>query len=120
MIGFKPYGIQVCKSESVTLTFEEYESLRLVAYQMLLQDDAATQMDVSRPTFTRIYNRAIKKIAKAFIEGRVIEIEGGNYTFDSDWYRCKKCYKVINGIDNHIRCRNCNEYGKSELLKLNA
>lgn len=119
MMGYKPYGIQLCKSEKVILTFEEYESLRLVAYQMLLQDEAAVQMNVSRPTFTRIYNRAIKKIAQAFIEGSVIEFEGGSYTFDSDWYRCKRCYKVINGINNHKRCKNCNEYGNGELVKIN-
>jgi len=31
-------------------------------------------MKISRPTFTRIYNSAIQKIARAIIEGKVIQI----------------------------------------------
>jgi len=30
-------------------------------------------MNVSRPTFTRIYNSALELIAKAFVEGKAIE-----------------------------------------------
>ena len=119
MKGFKPYGLPMCKVEDLKLTYEEYESIRLVSYDMLSQDKAAEQMNVSRPTLTRIYNKAIKNIAKAFVEGKAIEIEGGNYQLEKDWYRCKKCYKLIQGIDNHIKCENCLLYGESELINLN-
>jgi predicted DNA-binding protein (UPF0251 family) len=108
-----------CMKASVRLKFEEYESIRLVNYEMLPQEDAAIKMNVSRPTFTRIYNRSIKLIAKAFVEGKAIEIEGGNYKLDKDWYRCRKCYKLIQGIENHSRCKDCTTYGESELIKLN-
>ncbi len=119
MKGFRPFGMQSCVNDSIRMKFEEYESLRLVNYKMLSQDEAAKSMNVSRPTFTRIYNRALKLIAKSFAEGLAMEIEGGDYELDRDWYRCRKCYKLIQGIENHTRCENCTSYGETELVKLN-
>ena len=119
MKGFKPYGMPMCKIEPVILKLEEYESIRLVNYDRLPQDRAAIQMNVSRPTFTRIYNIALELIAKAFVEGKAIEIEGGNYELEKDWYRCKKCYKLIEGLGNHFKCKDCTAYGENELIKLN-
>jgi uncharacterized protein len=119
MKGFKPFGIPSCKIETIRLTFEEYESIRLVNYEMLPQDKAAELMNVSRPTLTRIYNKALKIIAKAFVEGKAIEIEGGNYQFEQDWFRCKKCYKLIEGISKHIKCEKCPFFDENELVSLN-
>jgi predicted DNA-binding protein (UPF0251 family) len=119
MKGFRPFGIQSHVKESLKLKYEEYESLRLVNYKMLPQDVAARQMNISRPTFTRIYNEALKLIAKSFVEGKAIEIEGGNYQLDKDWYRCRKCFKLIEGIENHSKCKDCTAYGEMELIKLN-
>jgi len=119
MKGFKPFGIPVCEIEQVTLKIEEYESFKLVDYDLNSQDKAAELMNVSRPTFTRIYNRALKTIIKAFVEGKAIVIEGGNYQFDKEWFRCKKCYKLIEGLENHIKCSNCILFGNDELVNLN-
>jgi uncharacterized protein len=119
MKGFKPFGIPSCKLEFINLKLEEYESIRLINYEFLDQVEAARQMKVSRPTFTRIYNNALNQIAKSFVEGKAIEIEGGNYQMESDWYRCKKCFKLIEGIENHLKCENCTAYGENELIKLN-
>ena len=119
MKGYKPYGIPLCKLETLNLTLEEFESMRLVNHEMLSQEQASEQMNVSRPTLTRIYNKAIKTIVKAFVEGKAIEIEGGNYQLDKDWYRCTKCYKLIEGLENHIKCKNCNVFGNNELINLN-
>jgi len=119
MEGFKPYGMQKCKVGPLILKYEEFESIRLVDYDLLSQDLAAKQMNISRPTFTRIYNRALKTVAKAFVEGKSIEIEGGNFQFEHDWYRCKKCYKLIQGIENHARCKDCNGYSVNELTRMN-
>jgi predicted DNA-binding protein (UPF0251 family) len=119
MKGFKPYGLKVCEDNPVILKFEEFESIRLVNYENLSQDIAALQMNVSRPTLTRIYNRALKQIAISFVEGKPIEIEGGNYELDKDWYRCKKCHKLIEGLENHSKCGNCSRFAESELVCLN-
>ncbi|MBP8849227.1 MAG: DUF134 domain-containing protein [Breznakibacter sp.] len=119
MSGFKPFGIALCDVESVKLTLEEYESIKLVNYEMLPQEQAAEQMNVSRPTFTRIYNKALKNIAKAFVEGKAIVIEGGSYELENEWYKCRKCYKLIEGLENHTKCSNCTLYGKDELININ-
>ena len=92
MKGFNPFGLPLCEMGKVTLKIEEYESFKLVDYDMHSQEVASELMNVSRPTFTRIYNKALKTIIKAFVEGKAILIEGGNYLFDKEWFRCKKCY----------------------------
>jgi len=120
MAGFKPFGMPLCDLESVKLQFDEYESMNLVNYENLSQEQAAEKMAVSRPTFTRIYNSALKKIAKAFAECASIEIEGGNVEFEKQWYKCKKCFKLIDGLENHTKCRNCKSYNENELILLNS
>lgn len=119
MKGFKPFGIPLCKIEKIKLTFEEYESIRLVTYNKLPQETAAEQMNISRPTLTRIYNKALKNIAEAFIEGKAIEFEGGNYELDQDWYRCRKCHNLIENPVNHKKCETCTDYNEDELINLN-
>jgi len=119
MSGFKPFGMPFCELSSIKLHFDEYESIKLVDYENLPQDVAAERMNISRPTLTRVYNSALKKIAKAFVEGLAIEIEGGNIEFEKEWYKCKKCYKLIQGLENHTKCKNCTSYGFEELINLN-
>jgi len=120
MSGFKPFGMPLCEIKSVKLQFDEYESIKLVDYENLPQDQAAEKMNISRPTFTRVYNSALKKIARAFVECLAIEIEGGNVEFDKDWYKCTKCFKLIEGLENHIKCENCRSYSENELVNLNT
>jgi uncharacterized protein len=119
MTGFKPFGLPECNTGSVFLSYEEYESFRLIDYDGLAQDQAAARMHISRPTFTRLYNKTLKTIATAFVEGKAMEIEGGNFIFDREWYKCKKCYRLIDGLENHIRCAGCNRYSTDELIPLN-
>ena len=120
MLGFKPFGIVRLTSERVILRYDEYESVRLLDYEGLRQEDAAEKMNVSRPTLTRIYGNARKTIAKAFVEGKMIMIDGGNVDFGRIWYRCRKCSKLINGMGNHTPCRNCKSYGNEELIPINS
>ena len=58
-------------------------------------------MGVSRPTVTRIYESARRKVAIAFSEARSIVIEGGNVFFDSNWFHCKNCKSHFNNPENH-------------------
>ncbi len=67
---------------SVSLLFDEYEAIRLLDYEGMNQDQAALQMNISRPTLTRIYEKARKTIAQALVEGNMIVIEGGNVQFE--------------------------------------
>ena len=88
--GFSPQGIQNKTGSEVSINFEEYEALNLCDYELLNQSEAAKLMNISRPTFTRIYESVRRKIAKAFIEGSYINFEDGNSTV-SDWLKCDKC-----------------------------
>jgi predicted DNA-binding protein (UPF0251 family) len=115
MLGFKPFGIPRTELESVTLSYDEYETIRLLDYEGLMQGQAAERMNVSRPTLTRIYEKARKTIAKAFVESKMIVIEGGNVDFGRKWYRCRKCHKLIDGVENHDHSKNCVIFGNEEL-----
>ena len=74
---------------------EEYESIRLSDYEGLTQLEASKRLNVSRPTFTRIYDAARKKVAKAFVENKSISIEGGDVVFKENWYYCNHCHSVF-------------------------
>jgi len=107
--GFKPFGqeIGMLAKETVSMLFEEYEALRLCDYETLNHQQASDLMGVSRPTFTRIYASALRKIAKAFVEGSTISIEGGKVYFDSDWYQCKSCNCKFNNPEKNIEILCC-------------
>lgn len=108
MQGFKPFGIPRRMLSSVSMLFDEYEAVRLLDYEGMNQEQAAVIMNVSRPTLTRIYEKARKTIASAFVEGKMIIIEGGNVQFDKQWFRCKRCFKLVDGVENHTPCKDCN------------
>lgn len=82
MEGYKPFGIPMRELSSVILLHEELESLRLCDYLGMKQEDAAEMMRVSRPTFTRIYEKARKTVATAFAEGKAILIDGGDFQLE--------------------------------------
>ena len=81
MVGFKPFGVPRSMVEEIVLKYDEYEVIRLLDYEGMLQEEAAEKMNVSRPTLTRIYESARKTIAKAFVEGKMIVIDGGHVDF---------------------------------------
>ncbi|MUU78446.1 DUF134 domain-containing protein [Winogradskyella endarachnes] len=116
MHGFKPFGIRFCDTEQVVMQYEEYETVKLVIYDKLSQDEAAEKIEVSRPTLTRIYNSALKKIGQAFVEGKSIVIKGGDFEFDKDYYKCNRCFKLLESIDRPAKCDECPEEDKLENL----
>lgn len=110
--GFKPIGLSMGDIDDVSVQYEEYEAFRLVDYSGLSQEEAAKIMNVSRPTFNRIYNSCLQKIARAFAEGKSIVIEGGDVEFDKQWYRCNACllvfHKAEEGTAKCISCKSGN------------
>ena len=72
---FKPCGMKRNNLLVEILTSDEIEAIRLADFEGLYQEEAAQELEVSRPTFSRILNSARKKIAKALILGNAIEIE---------------------------------------------
>ena len=65
--------------ETVMLSVDEFEAIRLKDLEGLEQKNAAEEMDVSQPTFSRIIESARKKVADAIVNGKEIRIEGGEY-----------------------------------------
>lgn len=105
--GFAPFGISSGTNGSVTLLFEEFESLRLADYEGIAQQEAANRMEISRPTFSRIYDQARQKLSRALVEGLSVVIEGGNITFDEIWFRCKACSTAFCPPENQHEMRSC-------------
>ena len=101
--GFSPQGVQSKPGSEVSINFEEYEALNLCDYELLNQAEAAKLMNISRPTFTRIYESLRRKIAKAFIEGSSILFEDGNSSV-SDWLKCNDCQITFTVLDNSDKC----------------
>jgi len=90
----------------VGLTVEEYETLRLIDYLGLTQEEAALQMDVARTTVQRIYAQARQKLAVFLVEGRPLHIGGGSYSLCPQ-QSCHGCGRP---------CRRCHmEQGKEVL-----
>jgi predicted DNA-binding protein (UPF0251 family) len=65
------------KIEEVVMTLDEFEALRQADLGGLYQEQAAEQMGVSRPTFSRIIESAHRKVADALVHGKALRIEGG-------------------------------------------
>lgn len=107
MEGYRPFGISINEIDSIVLLYEEFEALRLVDYEGLIQEEAAVKMKISRPTFTRVYEKARKSIARAFVEGKAIIIRGGDYITDDYWYKCEDCKKTTVSVNPVNHCRQC-------------
>lgn len=92
---FKPSGIPARTLKNIILTIDEYEGIRLADYQGLDHSDAAEKMGISRPTFSRLIEKARNKVAQALIDGMMLTIEGGNFDFTHTLFRCKDCGDTI-------------------------
>lgn len=77
--------------EEVVISIEEIEAIRLSDLENLDQDNCAEKMNISRSTFQRVLNSARSKIADAILNGKVIKIEGGNFTRNICYLKCNDC-----------------------------
>lgn len=96
--GLTPTGDAPATAEPVLMLLEEYEAIRLCDYELKTQAEAAGMMRISRPTFTRIYESARRKMALVLTEGRVLRIEGGKVVIDAEWSYCCECDSLFNNV----------------------
>lgn len=75
--SFSPDDVHVQSAESVRMTVDEYEALRLLDDEGLTQEACAARMNVARTTVTAIYESARKKVAQALVHGKRLLITGG-------------------------------------------
>ncbi|SEA76550.1 Predicted DNA-binding protein, UPF0251 family [Oribacterium sp. KHPX15] len=80
---FSPNDSDFAVTDTVFLTLDEYEVIRLIDYLGLNQEDAAKQLLVARTTVTAIYDSARKKIADGIINGKRIMFQGGMYRVET-------------------------------------
>lgn len=108
--GYKPYGTHKENNGYIELMYEEYEAIKLADHDLLNHDKAAELMDVSRPTFARIYESARRKIAQAMVEVKEIRAVYGNAFLENDWYVCQDCdarFTIPVNINKSV-CAVCN------------
>ena len=73
--SFSPDDITA--AESVRMTVDEFEALRLLDDEGLTQEACAVRMNIARTTVTAIYDSARKKVADALVHGKQLLITGG-------------------------------------------
>ena len=78
--SFSPDDISA--EESVRMTVDEYEALRLLDDEGLTQETCAVRMNIARTTVTAIYDSARKKVADALVHGKRLLITGGCCEFE--------------------------------------
>jgi len=104
---FGPLDAQT--EDMVTMTVDEFESIRLMDVDGFTQEQCAAQMDISRTTVQGIYDSARKKLAQSLVNGKVLLIEGGEYRLcDGQGHGCGG-----NGCRRH-RCGRCFENTEKE------
>lgn len=98
--SFAPVGTG--GKETVVMSVDEYETIRLIDLDGFTQEDCAVQMGVARTTVQSIYNKARGKIADVIVNGKALVISGGEYRL------CESFVKGCeNGCKGHCRKRRC-------------
>lgn len=75
--GLSPRGKR--KKGEVTLSFEEFEVIRLIDFNGMDQSGAAALMGVSRQTVGRVLKSARFTLSKALVKGVPLKVTGGCY-----------------------------------------
>lgn len=112
---FVPSDKDIPEIDKNILKLEELEAIRLKDLEGLEQEECAAKMEVSRPTFQRILISAREKVADSLINGKVILIEGGNFTLNICPVKCSSCgkewmesYENLESIKNgEYTCPSC-------------
>jgi predicted DNA-binding protein (UPF0251 family) len=114
---FKPTGIPRGFLETLEMTIDEYEAIRLADYLGYDHETASIEMKISRPTFSRLIEKARHKIAKTIVDGLYLKIAGGSIHFQSNRIHCKNCKKTFQvPLDNpEPECPTC---GSKDLIDL--
>ena len=100
--------LDVPSNDTVIMTVDEFESIRLIDVDGFTQEQCAVQMDISRTTVQGIYDSARKKLAQSLVNGKVLLIEGGEYRLcdgqgrgcGGTGCRCHRCGRHFENMEN--------------------
>jgi len=106
---FKPLGISNKSLENLIVSLDEFEAIRLVDFIGLCHQEAADEMEISRSTFSRLIERARRKLADFIVQGKAITIGGGSIHFKNNIIKCERCGNMfIVKIDKDVsECPKC-------------
>ena len=82
--SFIPEDAEKDNIETIELSLDEFETIRLLDYEGLNQEECASRMGVARTTVTAMYENARKKLITAIVEGKRLSIAGGNIEIDRE------------------------------------
>lgn len=115
--GFKPTRVPARFLETISLTLDEFEAIRLADLQGLDHETSAREMGISRSTFSRLVERARKTVAEFLIEGKHLQIDGGEIHFQGNLFRCRDCgHTVTTSMD--AQTTGCPACGSTDLVDL--
>lgn len=80
---FGPLNLNHSK-ETIMMSVDEFETIRLIDYENFTQEECALQMKVARTTVQSIYFEARKKLADSIVNGKELLITGGEYQLCND------------------------------------
>lgn len=93
---YGPLNLVNKDSQIIVMSVDEYETIRLIDLEGMMQEECADKMNVARTTIQRIYNDARKKLSESLVNGHVLKIEGGDYQLCEETEpikRCPNCHK---------------------------
>ena len=109
-VEFKPTGIARKDLTQQLLSLDEFEAIRLADMTGMSHEEAASEMNVSRSTFSRLIDRSRTKIATFLIKGQLLTIDGGNIHFKNNIIRCLDCghmFKTSIDLPLLSKCPSC-------------
>jgi len=92
-LAFYPQGME-SQENGITMTVDEYETIRLIDAEGLSQEQCSEQMGIARTTVQQIYANARQKLAKMLVESSSLQICGGDYRLCSGKNSgCTTCFR---------------------------
>jgi predicted DNA-binding protein (UPF0251 family) len=94
---FGPLNAKINQEHFVTMSVDEYETIRLIDLEGYTQEECAKQMNIARTTVQAMYNDARKKLAESLVNEKVLKIEGGDY-------------QLCDGLEKSCGCGGCRRH----------
>lgn len=96
------------QGDAIIMTDDEYETLRLIDYLGLTQQECARQMQVARTSITATYDRARYKLADSVINQKKVVVTGGEFVLCKNSASCcGQCGKSRCSRCKHGSCDMC-------------